>query len=310
MQLLRPEDPTYQHEWVLEDIRTTFFKCTRWQIEETMDPINCPYHYFCDSTYPGNYPPAVDVLLVFFTTASYLATLLLMVMEIYGRSRQTHLGQLRRYLLPSGPVSLPIFVMAIAKGRRINTVFPLSCIGPAILQLIQISALAFDSEADGDVKYAFFKASTVSGIFHASLYLDSTILPYYTGFDALVSSTFSGECTSCVCRKEALVVGGKFSYRGWSLATLLVAGTLCLRIIYRISSENRGKTLIIKSILENLGWILITMDSVHLIVNSPPERSLSRDAAFAASLVLICLHVLKKACTQLTQWQWHSRSEK
>ncbi|KAA8516233.1 hypothetical protein F0562_019412 [Nyssa sinensis] len=188
MQLL---NPAFQHEWVLEGIRTTFFQCTRWQVEETMDSTYCPYHYFCDSTYPGNYSPAIDILLVGFTTASYLAILISMVMEIYGRTRQTRLDRLTRYLLPSGPVSLPIFLLALSNGRRINTMFPFSCIGPAILQLILISALAFENEADQDVKYVFFKASTISGILHASLYLDSIILPYYTGFDALVLSTFS-----------------------------------------------------------------------------------------------------------------------
>ncbi|WJX10602.1 hypothetical protein P8452_01300 [Trifolium repens] len=58
-------------------------------------------------------------------------------------------------------------------------------------------------------------SSTISGILHASIYLDSILLPYYTGFDALMSSTFSGECATCVCRKEELVVGGKLvKYKG------------------------------------------------------------------------------------------------
>ncbi|KAH7840907.1 hypothetical protein Vadar_023142 [Vaccinium darrowii] len=59
--LQHSEFPAFRHKWVPEDIRETFFKCTRWQLEETMDPINCPYHYFCDSTNPANYPPAVNV---------------------------------------------------------------------------------------------------------------------------------------------------------------------------------------------------------------------------------------------------------
>ncbi|CAK9144768.1 unnamed protein product [Ilex paraguariensis] len=282
-QLLYPEHPALQNEWALEDIRSTFVKCTRWQLEDTMDPINCPYHYFCDSSYPGNYPPTVDILVAVFTTASYFATLIFMVMEVYsrGNTRPSRV-QLRRYLLPSGPVSLPIFLLAFAKGQRINTIFPFTCIGPAILQLIHISALAFDDIADKDIKYAFLKASTISGIMHASLYLDSTIVPYYTGFDALVSSTLSGECISCVCRKEVLVVGGKLvSYRGWSKTTFLVISTLCLRMICRLSPENKGKIRLTKSMLENFSCILITMDCLRLVTKSPPERYLLRSAAFA-----------------------------
>ncbi|XP_034709794.1 uncharacterized protein LOC117932625 [Vitis riparia] len=265
-QLLSPEKPAFQPEWALENVRMTFFKCVRWQVEETMDPINCPYHYFCDSTYPGNYPPVVDILLLLFATASYLGILVFTAMEISG-GRSFH--QTRRYLLPTGPVSLPVILLALAKGRRINTIFPLSSVGPAILQLLHISALAFDTEADSDIKYAFFEASTISGILHASLYLDSVILPYYTGFDALVSSTFSGECISCVCRKEVLVVGGMLvSYRGWSATTFLVVGTLCLRIICRLTADDNGKTTIfIKSVLESYDiieriWEWITTTSV------------------------------------------------
>ncbi|XP_057495457.1 uncharacterized protein LOC130780489 [Actinidia eriantha] len=300
-----------QHVWAQEDIHQTFFKCTRWQLEETMDPVNCPYHYFCDSTYPdpGNYPPAVDVLVFCLTTASYLAALISILMEMYGTTGRT-CRLIRRYLLPSGPVSLPIILLALAKGHKINTLFPISCIGPSMLQLIQISALALDiNTAEKNIKYAFYNASTISAILHASLYLDSTILPYYTGFDALVSSTFSGECISCVCRREVLVVGGKLiSYRGWSLTTFLVVGTLCLRIICRLSTENKGKTILIKATLENSGWIFIATDCVYLIANSPPERSLSRAAASSGLFVLICLHVLRKACTCLMQW--HSRCKK
>ncbi|KAI8021489.1 hypothetical protein LOK49_LG03G02038 [Camellia lanceoleosa] len=324
--LLHPEIPAiFQHDNVVRN--TIFFKCTTWQVEETLDPINCPYHYYCDSTYPGNYPPAVDILLLSLVTASYLATLISLVMEmivyvngngaaaVAGRRTNNNncVGQIiRRCLLPSGPVSLPLTLLALAKGQRINTIFPLSCIGPSILQLIQISALALDNVAEKDMKYALYKASTISGILHASLYLDSTILPYYTGFDALVSSTFSGECISCVCRKQVLVAGGKLvSYRGWSLTTFLVVGTLCFRMICKLSStQNKGRAILIKfkNMLENLGWIFIAMDCVYLIVNSPPERSLTRVAASSGLFVLICLHVLRKACTWLKQW--HSKCEK
>lgn len=307
-QFLYKQNPAFRPEWAFEDIRITFFKCVRWQVEETMDPIHCPYHYFCDSTYPGNYPPYVDVLVLLFTTASYLTTLVIMVIEMSRRGR-TNLSQSKRYLLPSGPISLPVILLALAKGYRINTLFPLSCIGPAILQLLQVSALTFDCGVDKDIRYAFFEASTISGILHASLYLDSIVLPYYTGFDALVSSTFSGECLSCVCRREALVVGGRqTTYRGWSLTTFLVVGALGSRIICRLTEENKSKIMSIKSLLEFLGWILITMDCIYLIRNAPPEQSMMRIAAFGAVLVLICLHLVKEASTQIIKW--HSLQEK
>ncbi|XVF22251.1 hypothetical protein REPUB_Repub12eG0157500 [Reevesia pubescens] len=301
-QILHPKVAGFQPEWDLEDIRNAFFKCTRWQVEETLDPINCPFHYFCDSIYPGNYPPAVDILVLLLTTASYLATLVIILIDISRRGRPS-LSKSKRFLLPSGPVSLPLILLALAKGPRINILFPLSCIAPAMLQLIQISALAFDIGDDKDPRYAFLEASTISGILQASVYLDSIILPYYTGIDALASSTFSGECLSCVCRKEVLVAGGKLiSHRGWSVTTFCVIGALCLRIICRLSDENKGKFSSIQSLLESLGWILITKDCIYLVANSPPEKSLLQAAALGGILVLICLHVLKKFCTRITQW--------
>ncbi|KAH7519379.1 hypothetical protein FEM48_Zijuj08G0029800 [Ziziphus jujuba var. spinosa] len=300
--LLWPENPALQPEWAMEDIHLAFFKCLRWQVEETMDPINCPYHYFCDSTYAGNYSPAVDIAALMLTTISYLATLVVMVMDISRRGQNGGLS--KRCLLPSGPVSLPLILLALVKGRRINTIFPLSCTGPAILQLIHISALSFDNEAVKDIKYVFLEASTISGILHASLYLDSIILPYYTGVDALVSSTFSGECLSCVCRKDVLVAGGTIvSYRGWSVTTFLVVAALCLRMISRMPGGKTRKIILVRSVIESLCWILITTDCVYLSRNSPPERLVLRVAAFGGIFILICLHVLKKACTQITQWQ-------
>lgn len=299
--MLYRRDLAFRSEWPSEDVQAIFFKCVRWQVEDTMDPINCPYHYYCDSTYPGNHPPYVDVLAFLFTTALYLVTLAIMVVDISRRGRP-YLRESKRYLQPSGPVSLPLILLVLAKGSRINTVFPLSCFGPAILQLLQVSALTFDSHIDKDVRYAFLQASTISGILHASLYLDSIILPYYTGFDALVSSTFSGECPTCVCRKEVLVVGGRLiRYRGWSLSTFLVIGVLCSRILCRVTGENKSKIMSIKTLLESLGLILITVDCIYLIRRSP-EQSLMRIAAFGGVLVLICLQMIKKMCAQMIQW--------
>ncbi|XP_043718501.1 uncharacterized protein LOC122666553 [Telopea speciosissima] len=295
--LLYPEIPAFRPEWRMENISTTFFKCTKWQVEETTDPINCPYHYFCDSTYPGNYPPIVDIAVLILTVTSYLATLVITMLEISGCRGICFSQSTRRYWLPSGPVILPFILLVFAKGNRINTIFPLSCMGPSILQLVCISALAFENAADRNVKHALFEASMVSGILHASLYLDSIILPFYTGLEALVSSTLSGECVSCVCRKEVLHVGGRLlSYRGWSVTTFSVIGTLCSRIVCILSGEDRGRNALIKSLLESLGWILITMDSLYLMIHSP-ERSLESRTAFGGVFVLICLHILRKVGT-------------
>ncbi|KAK7308293.1 hypothetical protein VNO77_41895 [Canavalia gladiata] len=300
MLLWLPKYPTFQPGWDLEEIHGTFFKCISWQVEETLDTINCPYHYFCDKTYPPNYSLAVDILVLLFTSASFFVTLVIVIMDMCSRRGRIFLGQSKRFLLPSGPIFLPLIILAFAKGPQINTIFPLSCTGPAILLLVLISALSFDNGADKDFKYSFFVASTVSGILHASIYLDSVVLPYYTGFDALMSSTFSGECASCVCRKEALVVGGKLvRYRGWSTTTFLVVGVLCLRIICKISGENARKLLSIKTLMERFSWILITVDCVYLTVNSPPERGMLRIAAFGGIFLLIFLHALKEACNQI-----------
>ncbi|AES59955.1 transmembrane protein, putative [Medicago truncatula] len=244
-----PKNPTFQPGWDLEEIHATFFKCISWQMQETKDTINCPYHYVCDKTYPPNYHLSIDIL-----------------------------------------------------GNQINTIFPLSCIGPAILLLVLISALSFDNEADyKDIQYTFFAASTVSGILHASLYLDSIALAYYTGFDALMSSTLSGECATCVCRKEALAVGGKLvKYKGWSMTTFFVGSVLCLRIICTIFGENVGKFVsMIKVLMERFSWILISLDCVYLIAKSPPERVMLRVVAFGCIFLLIVLHVLKEACSQI-----------
>lgn len=302
MLLWLPAYPTIQPGWDLDDeIHATFFKCISWQVEETLDTVNCPYHYFCDKTYPSNYPLVVDILVLLFTAASYLVTLVILVMDMSSGRGRIFLCQSKRFLLPSGPISLPLIILAFAKGPQINTIFPLNCIGPAILLMVLISALSFDNAADKDFKYTFFVASTVSGILHASLYLDSVVLPYYTGFDALMSSTFSGECASCVCRKEALVVGGKLvRYRGWSMTIFFVVGVLCLRIMCKISGENyAGKFLFIKALMERFSWILITVDCVYLTLNSPPERVMLRVAAFGGIFLLIFLQALKEACSQI-----------
>ncbi|KAE9615787.1 hypothetical protein Lal_00017774 [Lupinus albus] len=297
---LLSEYPTFKPSFDLKHFHATFFKCISWEVEETFDAINCPYHYVCDRTYPSNYSPVIDILVLFFTTASYLVTLIIFIKDMSSRRGRIFVCQSKRYFLPSGPISLPLIILTFAKGPQINTIFPLSCVGPAILHLVLISALSFDNGADKDIKYVFVATSTVSGILHASLYLDFVLLPYYTGFDALMSSTFSGQCASCVCRNEPLVVGGKLvSYRGWSMTTFLVVGVLCLRIVCKVLGVNSGKVLYIKNLMEKSSWILITVDSVYLTANSPPERLMLRVAAFGGIFLLIFLHVLKEAWVQI-----------
>ncbi|RRT57329.1 hypothetical protein B296_00027082 [Ensete ventricosum] len=138
-----------------------FFKCTRWQVEETTDLVNCPYHYFCDSPYEGDYPPAVDLSVLLFTVSCFLSATVFTLVEL-GCSRSSldvSNGRRwrRRYLLPSGPIALPLLVLIFANGRRIDTVFPLTHIGPALLQLAYVSALAFRNRAATDIKVFFLR---------------------------------------------------------------------------------------------------------------------------------------------------------
>lgn len=183
-------------------------------------------------------------------------------------TRLSRLSQSRRYFLPSGPVSLPVILVIMAKGYRINTVFPMSYNGPAILQLVRMSALAFAT--------------------------------YYTGIDALVSSRFSGECLTCVCRQQVLVVGGRLIfYRGWSVTTAMVAGTLIFRIFSRLATEGKARIMFMKFTMEALSWILITLECVYLLIISPPERTWTRAACFGGVYVLLCLQLLRRLATSI-----------
>ncbi|RWR80867.1 hypothetical protein CKAN_00952600 [Cinnamomum micranthum f. kanehirae] len=291
--LLHPESPAFnfQFDWAPENITNTFFKCIRWQVEETTDPFHCPYHYYCDSTYPGNYPPFIDFSVLVLAAASYLVIIAFNVMEMKGMTPRIRFR--RRYWLPSGPIALPFILLSLARGHRIDTFFPLSHLGPLLLQMLLISALSFENPPDKNVKYALFEVSTVSGILHASLYLDSVILPYYTGLEALVTSTLSGECASCICRREVLVAGGTLvSYRGWSMTSFSVVGALFSRMVCTWIGEDKGSVLM-RLMLEGFGWILIAADAVYLMVNSPQGGLIER-AAFGGVCALICLHFLKK----------------
>lgn len=303
-------------EWEMDlDRKKTFFKCTKWQFEDTLDPINCPFHYFCDSNYAGDYPEIIDLLVFFFVTFSYLTTLLAVLKKVLSRTRRVREDdgvvadddKAKRYLLPSGPLSLPLILLILAKGQRINTLFPISIFGPAILQLAQLSVLIFENNIEKEASFVFFEASTISGVLHASLYLDAVILPYYTGYDALVTSTFSGVCKSCICRKEALTVGGKIvAYRGWSSTSFLLVGVLCLRIICKLCREEakRKKVFVIKNVVEGLAWVVLVRDCVYLAVMSPVEEPvLFRVYVFGSVLVLICVHVISQVSCLVSRRQ-------
>ncbi|KAJ3682643.1 hypothetical protein LUZ60_015216 [Juncus effusus] len=268
------DEMPHHFDWALQEVKSSILKCTRWQVEETNDLINCPFHYFCDSTYPGDFPPLIDLLVLIFVSYCFISTTFFTLLDLTTIYRgiglpNNRIIRKRKYLVPSSPLILPLMLLILAKGQRINTIFPISHVGPAILQLVQISALAFRNEADQDLRYAVLEASTVSGILHASLYVDAVILPYYTGLEALSGSRFSGECTSCVCRKEPLLVGGKsLTYRGLSRTTLSIIFALCSRMVCRIYGEERI-SVVIKSVLEGISWFFVAFDSVFLIRASP-----------------------------------------
>lgn len=305
-------------EWEMDsDRKNTFFKCTKWQFEDTLDPINCPFHYFCDSIYPGDYPQFTDVLVFFFVTVTYLTTLTVVLRKVISRRRRREDDEddnkAKRYLLPSGPISLPLIILILAKGQRINTLFPVSIFGPAILQLVQLSVLIFENNIEKEASFVFFEASTISGILHASLYLDAVILPYYTGLDALVTSTFSGVCKSCICRKEPLIVGGKIvAYRGWSSTTFLLVGVLCLRIISKLCRVEgmKKRVLVIKNVVEGLALLLLIRDCVYLAVMFPVEEPIVfRVFVFGSLLLLICVYVITQVCCLVSRKQSKKTSD-
>lgn len=199
---------------------------------------------------------------------------------------------------PSGPIALPLVLLIFAKGHRIDATFPLSHMGPAILQLVYVSALAFKNQAEKDLHYAVLEASTVSGILHASTYLDYIILPYYTGFEALTMSTFSGECATCVCRENALVVGGSLiSYRGCSKTTMSIICVLFSRMVCKIFGEEK-LSLLINSMLEAICWLLIASDSITLMFNSP-QGGVINMVVYGGVCVLISLIVFRRVCSLL-----------
>ena len=276
------------------NITQQILKCTRWQLEETTDFITCPYHYYCDSSYPGDYSAAVGMLVAAFASYCLLSAAAFTALEI-GRGNgaaTTAVGRIKRkYLVPSGPFLLPLVLLILAKGQRINAVFPLSQLGPALLLTLQASALAFRNESEGDVRYAVLEASTVSGILHASLYLDAVVLPYYTGTDALRWSRFSGECATCLCRMEPLVVGGRtVLYRGLSKTALAIIFALCSRMVCRIYGEERLSAWT-RSALEGASWVFVAGDAVYLAGWALAEGAAASVAMYGlvAGLVFLCV---------------------
>jgi hypothetical protein len=288
-------------------------KCTRWQLEETTDFVTCPYHYYCDSAYPGDYPAAVGVLVAAFAAYCFLSTLAFTVLDLVRGNAPVAAGVRRKYLVPSGPFLLPLVLLAFAKGQRVNSVFPVAELGPALLLLLQASALAFRNEADGDIRYAVLEASTVSGVLHASLYLDAVVLPYYTGLEALRWSRFSGECASCLCRMEPLVVGGTaVQYRGLSKTALAIIFALCSRMVCRIYGEERLSAWT-RSALEAVGWVFVAADAVYLVGWVAAEGGAVVAVLLAYSLIagLVFLSVFGKvyrflAWVESRQSQWKS----
>ena len=204
-------------------------------------------------------------------------------------------------------------LLALAKGQRVNAVFPLAQLGPALLLLLQASALAFRNEADGDIRYAVLEASTVSGVLHASLYLDAVVLPYYTGLEALRWSRFSGECASCLCRMEPLVVGGTaMRYRGLSKTALAIIFALCSRMVCRIYGEERLSAWT-RSALEGVGWVFVAADAVYLVGWVSAEGGAVGVAAYSMVAGLVFLCVFGKvyrflAWVESRQSQWKSSS--
>ncbi|KAG8091546.1 hypothetical protein GUJ93_ZPchr0012g20657 [Zizania palustris] len=272
------------------NITQQILKCTRWQLEETTDFITCPYRYYCDSAYHGDYAPAVGALVAAFAAYCLLSAAAFTVLEI-RRDGAAAASRRRKYLVPSGPFLLPLVLLALAKGHRIDAVFPLAQLGPALLLTLQASALAFRNEADGDLRYAVLEASTVSGILHASLYLDAVVLPYYTGTDALRWSRFSGECATCLCRMEPLIVGGTtVLYRGLSKTALAIIFALCSRMVCRIYGEERLSAWT-RSALEAASWVFVAGDAVYLAVLATAEGAAANVAVYAlvAGLVFLCI---------------------
>lgn len=272
-------------DWEWKYASHTFLKCRVWQEEETIySPLSCPYHYYCtNSNHPSSYHAIAD----WFALALAAASFLFLGAVALWESRGSLFGRVfnksnARYWLPSGPLILPLTLLPLAKGHRIDSLFPLSYIAPAWLQLLHISALgnlgsyeelfAGRVPVKNRVNALIFEVSMASGIVHASLYVDSVAMPYFTGLDAFMSSSFSGICTSCICRREPLVPGGAFWPGAWSYGSFVVASVLLLRLGFGFLQYNWKWNRFIREILnfgglvmELMGWMVTAWEVMQLL---------------------------------------------
>lgn len=123
--------------------------------------------------------------------------------------------------------------------------------------------------------------------------LDSILLPYYKGSDALVSTTFSGKCSSCACRNEMLIIlvpRGGDQWPHFQLWVLSVEG------LSADCGKKTGTTILIRPWLESIAWIF-DISGLCLSSNKLHPKGQCWELLLLEVFVLICLHVLKRACT-------------
>lgn len=301
--------------WEWEYAADTFLKCRVWQEEQTMySSLTCPYHYYCtNSVHPPSYSAIADWFALALAAASFLFLGGVVLWESRGRlfGRVFHKNT-ARFWLPSGPLILPLTLLPLAKGHRIDSLFPLSYIAPAWLQLLHISALgnlgSYEELFAGRVSVRdrvnamVFEVSMASGIVHASLYVDSVAMPYYTGLEAFMSSSLSGICTSCICRSEPLVAGGAIWPGAWSYGSFVVASGLLLRLGFGFLQYNWKWNRFLRDILnlgglvmEFIAWIVTMWEVMQLLHVRIPSRQQGVPYPFVVvPLTFMLLFVLSK----------------
>lgn len=277
-------------------------------------PLSCPYHYYCtNNIHPSSYSAVADWFALVLAVASFLFLCGVVLWEtrgsLFGRVFNKSTA---RYWLPSGPLILPLTLLPLAKGHRIDSLFPLSYIAPAWLQLLHISALgnlgSYEELFAGRVSVKdrvnamVFEVSVAAGIVHASLYVDSVAMPYYTGLEAFMSSSLSGICTSCICRREPLVAGGAFWPGAWSYGSCVVALGLLLRLGFGFLQYNWKWNRIIRDVLdlgellmECMGWMVTVWEVMQLLNISIPSGQQGVPYTFVVGpLTFILMLVLSK----------------
>lgn len=130
--------------------------------------------------------------------------------------------------------------------------------------------------------------------------MDLTILLYYMGFNALVTSTFSGECPT---GKGVLVPAGSWCPTGDCQTICLILASQVphvFRILCRLCLENKDKAIIMKSLLENF-WFYLHNYGLYLSNNMFAFGKIFIALCSLASVfVLNFLNVLQNSCTMLT----------